>query len=130
MFNHVISNLPLTFCLNSPQELDSPEPEHEDGPSIELVPTAPVLLFGKHKPPLSKVLLQSQQSKSSSKASAKRKEAPVATEKSPVADAPQVKARKTTIKKNRPAALPTPSDPETSTDKQVQVLYIFLLHIA
>jgi len=130
VLNHVVSNLLLTFCLNSPQELDSPEPEHEDGPSIELVPTVPVVLFGKHAPLLSKVLLESQQSKSSSKASAKRKEAPVATEKAPVADAPQVKVRKTTIKKNRPAASPTLSDPETSTDKQVQVLCTFLLHIA
>ena len=117
------SELLLTFCLNSPQEPDSPEPEHEDGPSIELVPTAPVVLFGKNAPPLSKVLLQSQQSKSSSKASAKRKE-------TPVADAPQAKARKTTVKKSRPAAWPTPSDPETTTEKQVQILCFFLLHIA
>ena len=79
MFNHAFSNLPLTFCLYSPQELDSPEPEHEDGSSIELVPTAPVVLFGKHAPPLSKVLLQGQQGKSSYKASAKRQKAPVAT---------------------------------------------------
>ena len=123
MFDHAFSNLPLTFCLNSPQELDSSELEHEDGPSIKFVPTAPVVLFGKNAPPLSKVLLQGQQTKPSSKASAKRKEAPIA-------NAPQVKVRKTIIKKNRPAASSTPSDPETSADKQVQVLCVFLLHSA
>ena len=123
MFDHAISNLPLTFCLNSPQGPDSSEPEHEDGPSIELIPTAPVVLFGKNAPPLSKVLLQSQQSTSSSKASTKRKEAPAA-------DAPRAKAKKMTVKKNRPVTPPIPSDPETSTDKQVQILCLFLLHIA
>ena len=71
MFDNVVPKFPLTFCLNSPREPDSSEPEREDGPSIELVPMAPVVLFGKNAPPLSKALLQSQQSKSSSKASAK-----------------------------------------------------------
>ena len=69
--NHALPNLLLILCLNSPQESNNSEPEAEDGPSIELSPAAPVVLFGKNAPPLSKVLMQSHQTKPSPKASAK-----------------------------------------------------------
>jgi len=55
--NHALPDLLLILCLYSPQESGNPEPEAEDDPSIELSPAAPVVLFGKNAPPLSKVLL-------------------------------------------------------------------------
>ena len=111
----------LIFSLSSLQELDNSEPEAEDDPLIELSPVAPVVLFGKNAPPLSKVLMQSYQAKPSSKASAKRKEAPVA-------DAPQ--AKKAIVKRKRPVISPISSDSETSADKQVRTSCLFLLYIA
>ena len=111
--------------LASSQESGDSESEHDVGSSIKLVPTAPVVLFGRDAPPLSKVLLQSQpeRSKSFYKALAKRKIAPAAA-------APRAKARKTTTRRDRRVASPIPSDSETPSDNQVRVLFAFSFQIA
>jgi hypothetical protein len=40
------------------QQQDDPEPKNDDGSTFKFLPVAPVVLFGKNAPPLSKVIMQ------------------------------------------------------------------------
>jgi hypothetical protein len=57
-------------CLSLLQQQDGPEPEHNDL-SFSYLPVAPVVLFCKNAPPMSKIILSRQPD--SSKSASKRK---------------------------------------------------------
>jgi hypothetical protein len=58
-------------CLSLLQQQDSPEPEHNDL-SFSYLPAAPVVLFCKNAPPISKIILANQRDSSKSASKWKR----------------------------------------------------------
>jgi hypothetical protein len=98
-------------CLSLLQQQDGPELEYDDL-SFSYLPTAPVVLFYKNAPPMSKIILDSQPD--SSKLAFKRKRVPQTT-----APRAQVKARRVTTRKVQKEVGPSPLDQEASNINQV-----------
>jgi hypothetical protein len=96
------------------QQQDSPEPEH-DKPSFSHLPMAPVVLFCKNAPPMSKIILDHQPDHSK-----------LAQKRTLQAAAPraQVKARRVTTKRVQKEVVPPSSDQEASNIHQVRIHFL------
>jgi hypothetical protein len=94
------------------QQEDGPEPKNNDGSTFKFSAVAPMTLFSKNAPPLSKAIMQIQPG--SAKPAFKRKRV------SDIA-APRVhvKAKKMTVRKIQKEAGPSSTDQEASIINQV-----------
>jgi hypothetical protein len=100
-------------CLSPLQQQDSPELEHDDL-SFSYLPAAPVVLFCKNAPPMSKIILDRQPD--CSKLASKRKRVPQAA-----APQAQVKARRVTTRKVQKGVRSSSLDQEASNINQVRI---------
>jgi hypothetical protein len=111
-----LHDLLFNFSLNSLsllQQQDSPELEYDDL-SFSYLPVAPVVLFYKNAPPMSKIILASQPN--SSKLASKQKQVPQAA-----TTRAQVKARRVTTRKVQKEVRPSSLDQEASNINQVWI---------
>jgi hypothetical protein len=102
------------------QQEDGPEPKNDDGSTFKFLPAAPVALFGKNAPPLSKVMMQIQ-SDSTKSASKRKRASDVAAPRVPI------KPRKMIVRKIRKEVEPSSTDQEAPNINQVQVILLELV---
>jgi hypothetical protein len=100
-------------CLSLLKQQDGPELEYNNL-SFSYLPMAPVVLFCKNAPPLSKIILDSQPD--SSKSASKRKWVPQAA-----APRAQIKVRRVTTMKVQKEVGPSSLDQEASNINQVRI---------
>jgi hypothetical protein len=100
-------------CLSLLKQQDGPELEYNNL-SFSYLPMAPVVLFCKNAPPMSKIILDSQPD--SSKSASKRKWVPQAA-----APRAQIKVRRVTTMKVQKEVGPSSLDQEASNINQVRI---------
>jgi hypothetical protein len=106
--------------LFSLQQEDGPEPKNDDGSTFKFLPVAPVVLFSKNAPPLSKVIMWIQHD--SAKSASKRKRA-----FDVVAPRAQMKAKKMTVREIQKEAGPSSMEQEAPNINQVWIVPLELV---
>jgi hypothetical protein len=100
-------------CLSLLQQQDGPELKHDEL-SISYLPAAPVVLFCKNAPPMSKIILDCQLD--CSRSTFKQKRVPQAA-----APRAQVKVRRVTTRRVQKEVIPSSLDQEASNINQVRI---------